>query len=98
MAFMVDLSLESSQGLPGLEDKAVALDEVLEDLRVLQAKVRKLPMTCAFLADLPEWLGELVHLEVLILHTAVLPNPRPLDCVPMCVSLSLFHLNPYEEG
>lgn len=73
-AHTVDLSSEALKALPGLEDlredfnERVALVNVPEDLRLLQAEVRKLTMNCHFLAEVPEWLGEFVHLEALCLN------------------------------
>ena len=66
-AHTVDLSCDALSALPGLEGKVLELREVPEELRLLQAEVRELKMNCCALAVVPEWLGELVHLEVLSL-------------------------------
>ena len=64
----VDLTSQAlNKLLPGLESTYVGLLEVPEDLWLLQAEVRELQMECLFLAEVPECLGELVHLQVLCL-------------------------------
>jgi len=64
----VDLSNEVLNMLPGLEGRVVVLLQVPEDLQLLKAQLHELKMNCQSLAMLPEWLGELVHLEVLSLN------------------------------
>jgi hypothetical protein len=54
--------------LLGWNNTLVALVKVPGDLRLLQAEVRKLKLNCYALMILPEWLGELVHLEELCLN------------------------------
>ena len=89
----VDLSCDALRALPGLEGKELELREVPEDLRLLQAEVRELKMNCCALAVVPEWLGELVHLEVLSLdgsyNDAGEPHNSTLSVLP--ASLGALH-------
>jgi len=62
----VDLSSDVLNALPKMWGM-VTLLEVPEDLLLLQEEVRELHLNAHSLAEIPGWLGELVHLEVLCL-------------------------------
>jgi len=63
--FMHDPLYAGLNALPGMKDEEVALLDVPMDLLLLRADLRELKIECSALTAVPEWLGELVHFEVL---------------------------------
>jgi len=64
-AHYVDLSQNVLNDLFGTKDISIDLLELPADLRELRAEVLELTVESAALREVPEWLGEFVHLELL---------------------------------
>lgn len=67
-AHTVDLSLGAINNLFRMENMPLELLEMPADLGELKAEVRQLRLESASLREVPEWLGELRHLETLRLN------------------------------
>jgi len=74
--------------LPGRKDEEVALLDVPVDLLLLRADLRELKIDCSALIAVPEWLGELVHFEVLHLDGSDLCRISG-DCAVNCAFRAL---------
>ena len=69
--------------LPRMKDEEVALLDVPVDLLLLRADLRELKIDCSALTAVPQWLGELVHFEVLHLEGSDLCRISG-DCAVNC--------------
>jgi len=93
----VDLSLKALDNLFGTQGKRLMLFDLPEDLRELKAEMRELMVESVALCEVPEWVGEFVHLEVLQLESNDGENPvlkkLPASFGNLCALKSLTLMN-----
>ena len=99
--YTVNLTLNTLNAVPGMNGRVLGLVEVPEDLRLVKETVCELNIHCFALLIVPEWVGELVHLQVLhldgelskvISNRALTEMPEALGSLHYLQSLTLKNL------